>query len=111
MADVFRAAGMEVDTASDTPAAFRRLTQGRYDVAIVDLVLPGGSGLKVIRKLKSSSPATRVFVVTAYPDGELVAEAWVLGIEVAISKPVDPGVLIGLIEKTVGPAQEGNPKP
>jgi len=111
LADVLRAAGMEVDTASDASAASGRLTHGRYDVAIVDLVLPGRSGVQVIRELKSVSPATHVFVCTAYPEGELVTEAWALGIEVAISKPADPGLLIGLIEKSVGPAQEGNPKP
>jgi len=108
LADILRTADMEVDTASDATAALRRLERGRYDVAIVDLVLlPGPSGIEVIRTLRSKSPATRVFACTAYYEGSLLAEAWELGIEQVIFKPVDPGLLIELIQKSVEPALGG----
>jgi len=110
LADILRTADMKVDTASDAPAAFRKLDHGRYDVAIVDLVLPGPSGVEVIRKIKSSAPATRIIVCTAFYDGHLLAEALELGVELTVFKPADPGLLIGLIEKSIGHAPGGTPR-
>jgi|WetSurMetagenome_2_1015567.scaffolds.fasta_scaffold36602_2 DNA-binding NtrC family response regulator len=105
LADILRNADMKVDTASDATAAFGKLARGHYDVAIVDMVLlPGPSGIEVIRRIKANSPATRVFACTAYYQGDLLAEAWELGIEQVIFKPVDPVLLLDLIRKPVGHA-------
>ena len=110
MADILRATGMRVDTARDASEAFRMLARRRYDVAIVDLVLlPGPSGIDVIRHLKSSSPTTRVFACTAYTRGELLADVRALGAEV-IFKPVDPVQFVELIEQSAGPASGEKPQ-
>jgi DNA-binding response OmpR family regulator len=106
LADILQAAGMEVDTAPDAPAASGMIERGTYDVAIVDIVLPGPSGVDVIRKLRSRSPATRIIVSTAYYDSELLSEAQALGVDETVHKPADPAVLIGLIKKLVEPAPE-----
>ena len=111
LADILRAAGMKVDTASDAPAACGKLDRGHYDVAVVDLVLPGPSGVEVIRKIKSSSPATRVCACTAFYDGHLLADARDLGIDLTIFKPADPGLLIRRIQKLVEPARGGRETP
>jgi DNA-binding response OmpR family regulator len=107
LADILRASGMEVDTALDAPAAFGMVEGGRYDVAIVDIILPGPSGVEVIRKFKSSSPATRIVACTAYYDSELLTEAQALGIDRTVHKPADPAMLIGIIKKLVEPAFGG----
>jgi DNA-binding response OmpR family regulator len=107
LADILRATGMDVDTALDAPAALSLVADGRYDVAVVDMVLPGPSGVEVIRKFKASSPATRIIVCTAYYDSELLVQAQALGIDRTIHKPADPVMLIGLIKKLVEPASGG----
>jgi DNA-binding response OmpR family regulator len=99
LADILQAAGMEVDTAMDAPAAFGMLEGGRYDVAVVDIILPGPSGVEVIRKFKSSSPATRIIACTAYYDSELLSEAQALGIDQTVHKPADPALLIALVRE------------
>jgi len=105
LADILRATGMDVDTAPDAPAAFGMLEGGhRYNVAVVDLVLPGPSGVEVIRRFKSSSPATRIIACTAYYDSELLNEARALGVAQTVHKPADPAVLIALIKKLAEPA-------
>jgi DNA-binding response OmpR family regulator len=106
MSDIIWQAGMEIDTAYDMPSALGLLTHGRYDVAIVDLVLPGPSGVEVIRKLKSISPTTRIIVWTAYHNGELLVAAKELGIDRAVSKPADPEALIALIKSLAGKAAD-----
>jgi len=98
LADILRVAGMDVKTAADSSDAFRMLTRHRYDVAVVDLVLlPGPSGIDVIRHIRSSSPDTRVFACTAYTRGELLDDVRALGVEEVLFKPVDPATLIKLI--------------
>jgi DNA-binding response OmpR family regulator len=115
LADILRATGMEVDIAFDAPAAFGLLTGSRYDVAIVDLVLPGPSGVEVIREIKSSSSASHVFAHTAYQTSGLLAEAQALGVDQTVFKPADPASLIALINKLVGSDPGGQrletPKP
>lgn len=106
LAVILRVAGLKVDTASDASDAFRMIAQHHYDVAVVDMVLlPGASGIEVIRNLRSTSPATRIFPCTAYCNGELLAEALALGVEQVMQKPVDPAQLIRLIQKPAGPVR------
>jgi DNA-binding response OmpR family regulator len=104
LADILRVMDMEVDTALDAPVAFGLLNEGRYDVAVVDMVLPGASGVEVIRKLKASSPKTRIIVCTAYYNSELLVEAQALGIDRTVHKPTDPAVLIELIRELSNPS-------
>ena len=99
LADILRATGMEVDTALDARAAVGLLDKGKYDVAVVDVVLPGPSGVEVILKLKASAPATRIIVCTAYYDSDLLGEARALGIDQTVLKPADPALLIEIIKK------------
>lgn len=103
LADILSTNGMAVDTALDAPAAFDMLGRNTYNVAIVDMVLPGPSGVEVIRKLKETSSATRVIVCTAYYGSDLLTQARALGVDQTVLKPADPGVLIALIKKLAGP--------
>jgi len=111
LADILRAVGMKVDTASDAPAACGKLARSRYDVAIVDLALPGPSGVEVIRYIKLNSLATRVFACTAFFEGKLLAEALDLGVELTIYKPADPVLLVQLIQGSAGSARGGRETP
>jgi two-component system response regulator CpxR len=99
LADILRGTGMEVDTAIDAPAAFGLLAERQYDVAVVDMVLSGPSGVDVILKLKESSPATRIIACTAYYDSDLLVKAQALGVDQTVLKPADPAALIALIRK------------
>jgi DNA-binding NtrC family response regulator len=99
--DVLLAAGIEVDPACDAPAAYALLEKGRYDVAIVDMVLPGPSGVDVIRRIKRMSRETRVIICTAYYsyyNCDLLIQAELLGVAATVHKPVDPMALVTLIK-------------
>jgi DNA-binding response OmpR family regulator len=105
LADVLWSAGMTVGKALDAPEAFGMLAQERYDVAIVDMILPGPSGVEVIRKLRESSPTTRVIICTAYYDNQLLLQAREIGVDETVQKPADPAALIALIRKLTGPVR------
>lgn len=58
----------------------RELERLHPDVALVDVNLPGMSGLELARRAAATLPATRVLVVSAYDDYAYVAEALEIGI-------------------------------
>jgi len=55
---------MEVSSAKDADEALKLLTEQKYDVAIVDLRLPGASGGDFILRAHQVSPATRFLIYT-----------------------------------------------
>ncbi len=58
-------AGFVVDTASDGEEGFALLFTGQYDVAVVDIMLPGMDGLSVIEKIRSKGNQTPIIILSA----------------------------------------------
>jgi len=113
MADILAVSGIEVDTACDAPAAYALLEHGRYDVAIVDMVLPGPSGVDVIRRTKMKSPGTRIVICTAYYsyyNCELLCQAELLGVDATVRKPVNPLALVALVKDLASRVSCGKPQ-
>ena len=53
------------ETASDFDTADEKISVYEYDIAIVDITLPGGSGLDIINTLKKACPETGIIIVSA----------------------------------------------
>ncbi len=79
----------EVEKASDVSSAFELIKENYYDLAFVDLRLPDGSGIEVLRKLKEKSKKTEVVIITAFASSETAVEAIKLGAYDYISKPFE----------------------
>jgi DNA-binding response OmpR family regulator len=60
-----RASGFEVLWCGDAPSALREVAHYDFDAAVLDLMVPGGSGYDVMRELRSRSPGVPVLVLTA----------------------------------------------
>ena len=70
--------------------AFEKLEEGRsFDLALVDLRLPDGSGMEFVRRVKRESPETEVIIITAYASTETVKESFELGVYDYVEKPFD----------------------
>lgn len=69
-----------VGQAGTAEQGLRELERLRPDVALVDVNLPGMSGLELARRAAATLPATRILVVSAYDDYAYVAEALEIGI-------------------------------
>jgi two-component system response regulator NreC len=68
-----------VGLAADGEDALRQASALRPDVVILDIELPGTSGLDVARRLRESCPATRILVLTMHDEPALVREAFEAG--------------------------------
>src|SRR5580698_1565623 len=83
--------GYTVEVAGDGPQALGKIPQGRYDLVLLDQMMPGMSGIEVLRRLRMtySQNELPVIMVTGVDEGQKVAEALGLGANDYVVKPVD----------------------
>jgi DNA-binding NarL/FixJ family response regulator len=92
IAEVFPVAALI--TAGSVHEAFAALSDCIIDVALVDLGLPDGSGVAVIRRLAQNNPLALSIVVTGFDDDEHVLEAIQAGAQGYLLKTQRPDVVI-----------------
>src|SRR6476620_9977785 len=68
------------------------------DIVIMDVRLPDGSGIEACREIRAELPATRVVMLTSYPDEEAVLSAIVAGASGYLLKQVRARDLVAAIE-------------
>ncbi len=88
MSALVRLEGFETAEAGTLAEARRALAQGKIDVALVDLGLPDGSGLEIVRDIQEHS-VSEIVVVTGNASLETAVEALRLGALDYLVKPVD----------------------
>lgn len=82
--------GYHVVTVRSGYAALEALQHGAgFDLVITDLKMPGLSGIEVLECVGELSPATRVVVISGFPQRDLAEEALRKGAREFLLKPVD----------------------
>ena len=79
MADIFIDLGYEVDVAHEGRAALELVRKRPYDVALLDLKMPGMDGLTLYREIKKLQSGMVAFLVTAYAGGSVADQAITAG--------------------------------
>jgi putative two-component system response regulator len=99
----FEVADVDVVEAENAEAARRRIRAARPDVIVLDVKMPGTSGLDLCAKLKES-PATRdiPIVLLTGADGETSADAKRAGADAFVRKPFSPLALLAVAERLAG---------
>ena len=82
-----------VDAVSTGEEADRALALGIYDLAVLDIGLPGISGLEVLKRLRSRRSTLPVLMLTAFDSTEDQVRGLDLGADDYLSKPLDLPVL------------------
>jgi CheY-like chemotaxis protein len=98
LSDILTDLGYQVDIAHDGFTALEMVRQKPYDLALLDLKMPGMDGLTLYREIKKARAGTVAIVVSAYASGETRAEALAAGAWQVLSKPVDFPKLLGLVD-------------
>lgn len=89
LARAFESRGFDVRSAADGAIALELARAESPEFAVVDLRMPGGSGLDVVRELKEVDPTTNVVVLTGYGSIATALEAVRLGATHYLTKPAD----------------------
>jgi DNA-binding NtrC family response regulator len=98
----------EVDMVLSGEEALRKEAEQPYDVMIVDLMMPGLSGLDLLKMLKAQNPKARIIMVTGYPTMRNTLQAIQLGAMDFLPKPFLPTTLRNLVAAAL---EAGDDKP
>ena len=91
--------GFEVEVAANGPAGLHKLRQGSFDVLLVDAMMPGMSGLEMMREARKIAPEVIGIIITGYATLELAVQAIREGAHDFIAKPFTPELLIQVINR------------
>jgi two-component system, NtrC family, response regulator HydG len=94
LSDILNDLGYTVDTAYDGFAALELARKNSYEVALLDLRMPGMDGLELYRRLREISAETVAIVVTAYASSDTAKSVLDSGAWKILPKPVNIGDLL-----------------
>ncbi len=97
---------IEVDLAQSGEEALAKEAERPYDVMIVDLMMPGLSGMDLLRMLKARNPKARIIMVTGYPTMRNTLQAMQLGAMDFLPKPFLPTTLRNLVAAALAAADD-----
>ena len=103
--------GLDVRLAADAEEALASARADSPELAVVDLRMPGRSGLEVVRELKEIDPATNVVVLTGYGSIATAVEAVRLGATHYLTKPADADDVLAAFQRATLPADEAPREP
>jgi DNA-binding NtrC family response regulator len=101
LTDVLKLSGWEVDSASSGLQAVDAVEARQFDAVLMDVKMPDMDGVTALKAIKACRPDAIVFLMTAYAAHELLAEAEREGVTRILAKPVNVGVLLGLLTRSV----------
>ena len=96
----------DVRTAQDYDTAIAAATHESPEYAVVDLKMPGKSGLELVKALVEIDPATKIVVLTGYGSIATAIDAVRLGATYYLSKPADADDIVGAFARGEAPPLE-----
>jgi len=92
-------ASYHVTTAANAMRAREAMSQGKYDVAVLDIRLPDGSGIDLLQEFQAADPDMGIILMTGFSEVNTAVEAVRLGADDFLKKPFDLGELLLRIEE------------
>jgi len=93
--------GYYVEAVASGPEAIEKVGKKTWNIALLDLKMPGMDGLEVQREIKKISPETQIVMITAYPSVDTAISAMKEGAYDYIIKPFDPDEVSFMVKKII----------
>ena len=87
LVDVFVYHGYEVDTADNGDDGLRQALSGRYDLVLLDVMLPGVDGFEICNRIRQQDRQQPVIMLTAKSSDEDIVQGLTLGADDYVAKP------------------------
>ena len=97
----FREEGYEVGTAQSAREALTRMAENKWELALLDIKMPGTDGIELQRSLHEMDPDLIVIMMTGYASVETAVTALKNGAYDYVSKPLDPDEIAHLVKKAL----------
>ena len=88
-----------IDEAGDGPETLDKAFNNDYDIVLLDITMPSGSGLDVLKQLKSEKPKLPVLILTIHPEERYAVRVLRAGASGYITKNSPPNELIAAVRK------------
>ena len=96
----------DVTTSLSGEDAIAKIKQYNYDVVILDVLMPGLTGIDVLREVKGIKPLTEVIMLTGHATVETAIEGMKLGANDYLMKPCETEDLVSKIQRAHGKKAE-----
>jgi two-component system phosphate regulon response regulator OmpR len=107
--------GHEVKAVADAAAMDKQLARDRYDLVVLDLMLPGEDGLAICRRLRAQETAPAIIMLTAKGDDVDRIVGLEMGADDYLPKPFNPRELLArinaVLRRRAPPGPPGAPAP
>jgi DNA-binding NtrC family response regulator len=105
LSSVLQSKGWDVTEARSGTEGIDQLDRGRFDVILTDLVMPGDSGIDLLRASKEIHPDVEVVLMSGYATADTAIEAMRNGAFHYIMKPLKPEEVVNIVEKAYSQRQ------
>jgi len=85
--------------ASNGQEALEKVRKGDFDIVVLDISMPGGNGLDILKQLKDEKPELSVLVLSMYPEEQYAVRVLRAGASGYLTKESAPEELIAAIRK------------
>lgn len=99
LADILEEKGCRVVVAYDGPNAIKEVKGQRFDLALIDIVMPGMNGVETLQQIKAIDPQLTIMLITGHTTlDDSVSEAIEAGVAGVLYKPLDINAIVEMIE-------------
>jgi two-component system, NarL family, invasion response regulator UvrY len=91
----------EFGEATNAQEAIDRVWKENWDVVVLDITMPGRSGLEVLKEIKKSRPKLPVLVLSMHPEDQFAVRILKIGASGYMTKESAPNELVGAVKKVI----------
>jgi two-component system response regulator (stage 0 sporulation protein F) len=99
LGEVLKNEGFATLSAANGTQALQLIKEQGVALVLLDLRLPGMTSTEVMKQIQEHSPETRVIIMSAYTNSEIVRNAMKAGAIACFSKPFDIAALVATVRK------------
>lgn len=104
--EILRGEGYTVQDAADGSAAHDMLMENDYDLVLLDIRMPGMTGIEILKVIENKAPDTKVILLTAHGTVETAIEALRHGAHDYILKPASPHSILTSVARALAQRAE-----
>jgi CheY-like chemotaxis protein len=101
LSETLRAQKFTVVAVEDGATTLKRLKEGKFDLALLDVWMPKMNGLEVLAKLRNAKTRPKVIVMTSDDTPQTLLSAIREEAYTYVAKPIDPQALVVLVKETL----------
>jgi DNA-binding NtrC family response regulator len=98
---ILQAEGHDVGVASSTTEALSALAGQRYQLLVVDVIMPEYDGIFLIGMVRKKWPELPILVMSGYPTPETISSGLRMGATYFIAKPFTPDELVAAVSRAL----------